>query len=30
LTMNSELLRDVWAIFEPVRDVTWPSGNWVD
>jgi L-galactose dehydrogenase len=30
LTMNSELLRDVWAIFDSVRDVTWPSGNWVE
>src|SRR5262245_23039009 len=29
-TMNSELLRDVWGAFEPVRNVTWPSGNWVD
>lgn len=29
-TMNSELLRDVWAAFEPVRNVTWPSGNWVE
>jgi L-galactose dehydrogenase len=29
-TMNSELLRDVWAAFEPVRNMTWPSGNWVD
>jgi L-galactose dehydrogenase len=29
-TMNSEQLRDVWAAFEPVRNVTWPSGNWVD
>jgi L-galactose dehydrogenase len=29
-TMNSELLRDVWQVFAPVRDVTWPSGNWVD
>ena len=29
-TMNSELLRDVWLIFEPVRNVTWGSGNWVE
>lgn len=26
--IDAELLRDVRAIFEPVRDVTWPSGNW--
>ncbi len=30
VTMNSELLREVWTIFEPVRNVTWPSGNWGD
>jgi L-galactose dehydrogenase len=27
-TIDSELLREVEAIFEPVKDVTWASGNW--
>lgn len=29
-TMDSGLLRDVWLAFEPVKDVTWASGNWVE
>jgi L-galactose dehydrogenase len=29
-TMDLTLLRDVWQLLEPVRDVTWPSGNWKD
>jgi L-galactose dehydrogenase len=28
--MDQELLAAVRAIFGPVRDVTWPSGNWRD
>lgn len=28
ITMNSELLRDVWQVFAPVKDITWPSGHW--
>lgn len=27
-TMDPDLLREIWAIFEPVKDVTWASGNW--
>jgi L-galactose dehydrogenase len=27
-TIDQELLRDVMAILAPVKDVTWPSGNW--
>jgi L-galactose dehydrogenase len=27
--INEELLRDVRAVFAPVKDVTWLSGNWV-
>ena len=26
--IDRELLRDVRAVLEPVKDVTWPSGNW--
>jgi aryl-alcohol dehydrogenase-like predicted oxidoreductase len=26
--MDAELLGEVLAIFEPVRDVTWASGKW--
>jgi L-galactose dehydrogenase len=29
-TMDLSLLKDVWNIFEPVKDVTWASGNWKD
>jgi L-galactose dehydrogenase len=29
-TMDLSLLKDVWNIFEPVKDVTWVSGNWKD
>jgi L-galactose dehydrogenase len=27
--IDEELLREVRAIFESVKDVTWPSGNWM-
>jgi L-galactose dehydrogenase len=26
--LNQELLADVLKVLEPVKDRTWPSGNW--